>query len=190
VVLASASPRRRELLSAAGFSLRVVPADIDETPGQSEHPHALVARLASHKVAVVAAAVDDPDAVVVAADTAVVLDDVALNKPVDEADARRMLRALSGRAHRVLTGWAVRRGGRVVEGVTSTTVVFRTLSDADITRWLDAGAYADKAGAYAIQGDAVVFVAHVDGSLTNVIGLPVEVVAAAIATLLADGVSP
>lgn len=184
VVLASSSPRRRELMEAAGYALTVRPADIDETPRAGELPAALVARLAVEKAAVVAALVGADD-IVVAADTAVVLDDDALNKPVDEADARRMLRALSGRAHEVMTGWTVRRGAASRRGVAVTTVTFRAIDDDDISRWLAKGAYADKAGAYAIQGDAVAFVARVEGSLTNVIGLPVEVICGAIDDVLA-----
>jgi septum formation protein len=179
VCLASASPRRRELLQAAGVQLTIVPADLDETPGPDERPVDLVLRLARAKAAVV----PDDAVIVVAADTAVVLDDVAYAKPDDDDHARRMLRALSGRTHQVLTGWCVRRGDVVSDGVVATEVTFRVLDDGDIDRWLATGAWRDKAGAYAIQGAAAALVARVDGSLTNVIGLPLDEVLAAIRAL-------
>lgn len=175
VCLASASPRRRELLQAAGVDLVVSPADLDETPRPGERPVDLVLRLAREKAAAFAT-----DAIVVAADTAVVLDDVAYAKPCDDDHARRMLRALSGRTHQVLTGWCVRRGSVVHYGVVATGVTFRVLDDGDIDRWLATGAHRDKAGAYAIQGAAAALVARVEGSLTNVIGLPLDEVLAAI----------
>lgn len=178
VCLASASPRRRELLQAVGVELVVVPADIDETPRPDERPVDLVLRLAREKAAAVPS-----DDIVVAADTAVVLDDVAYAKPDDDDHARRMLRALSGRTHQVLTGWCVRRGAVVFDGVAATGVTFRVLDDGDIDRWLATGAHRDKAGAYAIQGAAAALVARVDGSLTNVIGLPLDEVLAAIRAL-------
>jgi septum formation protein len=116
----------------------------------------------------------------VAADTAVVLDGVAYGKPVDDDDARAMLRRLSGRTHRVMTGWCVRRDDVFDGGVVETDVTFRHLHDDDINRWLATGEYRDKAGAYAIQGAAMVFVARVEGCLSNVVGLPVDTVVAAV----------
>jgi len=176
VCLASASPRRRELLQAAGIGLTIVPADLDESPLPGERPIDLVLRLARAKAAAIPS-----DATVVAADTAVVLDDVAYAKPDDDDDARRMLRALSGRTHQVLTGWCVQRGPRRVDGVVATEVTFRALDDGDIDRWIATGGHRDKAGAYAIQGAAAALIARVQGSLTNVIGLPLDEVLAAIA---------
>lgn len=178
VCLASASPRRRELLTAAGVALTISPADLDETPLPGERPLELVARLALQKAAAVLS-----DDIVVAADTAVVLDDVAYNKPVDDDDARRMLRVLSGRTHQVLTGFCVRRGPKRIDDVVATAVTFRHLDDGDIDRWLETGGHRDKAGAYAIQGGAAALVARVDGSLTNVIGLPLDEVLQAIRRL-------
>lgn len=181
IVLASASPRRRQLLAAAGISVDVRPTDIDETPLDSEQPQALVRRLARQK----AEALGDVDSIVLAADTTVALDALILNKPIDDDDARRMLRALSGRSHSVFTGWCARlpRGERCRSGVVETQVVFRSLTDADIDAYLATGEHRDKAGAYGIQGAAAALVATVHGSLTNVIGLPVDEVVVAIREL-------
>ena len=177
LVLASSSPRRQQLLSAAGYALEIIPADIDETPRPSEEPWSLVARLSREKASAIAAAAG---VIVVAADTAVVLDGVAYGKPFDDDDARAMLRRLSGRTHQVMTGWCVRRGDVVDGGVVETDVTFRHLGDDDINRWLATGEHRDKAGAYAIQGAAMVFVARLEGCLSNVVGLPVETVIAAV----------
>ncbi|MDP2344677.1 MAG: Maf family protein [Deltaproteobacteria bacterium] len=175
VVLASASPRRKALLEAAGFVVDVRPADVDEEPLPAELPDALVRRLARAK-----ATVHDVDDAVVAADTTVALGALILNKPVDDDDAARMLRLLSGCTHTVLTGWCVRRGSDVVDGVVATSVTFRALGDADIAAYLRSGEHKDKAGAYGIQGAAAVLVSRVEGSLTNVIGLPIDEVVAAL----------
>ncbi len=176
VVLASASPRRRALLEAAGFVVVVCPADIDESPLAVEAPDQLVRRLARAK-ALACVRFDDA---VVAADTTVALGALILNKPIDDDDAARMLRLLSGRAHTVFTGWCVRRPGRLSEGVVATSVTFRALHETDIEAYLATGEHRDKAGAYGIQGAAAVLVARVEGSLTNVIGLPVDDVVAAL----------
>lgn len=177
LVLASSSPRRQHLLSAAGYVLEIIPADIDEAPRPSEEPSSLVVRLSREKASAIPAAAD---IIVVAADTAVVLEGVAYGKPVDDDDARAMLRRLSGRTHQVMTGWCVRCGDVFDGGVVETNVTFRRLGDEDINRWLATGEHRDKAGAYAIQGAAMVFVARVEGCLSNVIGLPVETVVAAV----------
>lgn len=188
LVLASASPRRRELLEAAGFQLEVRPADIDEDVLPSEDPSAMVRRLAEAKAAAVAARLREGAAagntIVIAADTTVSLGPTIFNKPIDDDDARRMLSVLSGKEHQVSTGYCV----RMVDGasharVIVTTVRFRNLNDDDIERWLALGQHRDKAGAYAIQGAAASLVAAVHGSLTNVIGLPLEEVLEDIATL-------
>ena len=175
LVLASRSPRRAELLTRAGYRFEVAPADVDERRRDGEAPAELVRRLAWQKVAVVAAR--HPGTVVLGADTVVVLDDnIVLGKPRGDADAARMLRRLSGRAHDVLTGVALRapHGRRV--GVRATRVFFRTLSPEEIAWYVTSGEPADKAGGYAIQGRASRFVTRIEGSYANVVGLPVELV--------------
>lgn len=175
LVLASGSPRRHELLRQLGLPVDVVVPDVDETPGPGESPVALVARLAAAKASVVAAG--SADVVVVAADTVVDLDGRVLAKPVDETDARRMLGLLSGRAHAVHTGVAVRRpDATLAVEVVSTTVRFVALSARTIDRYVATGEPADKAGAYAIQGRAGAFVDSIDGSPSNVVGLPLATV--------------
>ncbi len=172
LILASASPRRRELLKQIGVEPgRDDAADIDETPLKDETPRRLVARLAEQKAAAVAAG--HPGVFVLAADTIVAVGTRILGKPTDEADARRMLELMSGRAHKVLTGVALiapdgRRGARLSE----TRIKFRRLSDADIEAHLAAGEWADAAGAYRIQGLAGADVAFISGSFTGVVGLP------------------
>ncbi|BAN01213.1 Maf family protein [Ilumatobacter coccineus] len=172
LVLASASPRRRELLAGAGLDFAVVPADIDETPLPGECPADYVARLSAQK----AQAVAQPGQIVIAADTTVEVDGAILEKPVDRADARRMLRLLSGRAHRCHTGVSVRSAlagePTLATQVVTTEVVFVELTDVMIDWYLDTGEADDKAGAYGIQGAAGAFVERVEGSVTNVIGLP------------------
>jgi septum formation protein len=177
LVLASASPRRRDLLARLGLDFRVVPADVDERPHPDETPEVLVRRLAETK----AAAVDgDP---VLAADTVVEIDGIVLGKPVDAADARRMLSLLSGRTHRVCTGVAVRTGAGQEVAVITTEVRFVALDDAAIEWYLATGEPFDKAGAYAIQGAAGAFVDSVHGSVSNVVGLPLATVTAMLGRL-------
>ena len=176
LVLASGSPRRAELLARLGLDPEIRPADIDESGLPDEPPTELVVRLARTKTAAVAGTdtpADDSDVeVVLAADTVVVLDGVALGKPRDRDDAAAMLSALSGRTHQVVTGVAVRRGGTVHVDRIATDVIFRVLSDAEVAWYLATGEPYDKAGAYGIQGAAAALVARVDGSETNVMGLP------------------
>ena len=174
LVLASRSPRRVDLLSRAGYRFDVEPADIDESRFAGETPRELVLRLARGKAAAVAPR--HPGAIVLGADTLVVVDGVVLGKPDDDADAARMLRRLSGRAHEVLTGVALRAGRRGCDGVQSTRVVFRALSRDDVAWYVAAGESADKAGGYSIQGRASRFVTRIEGSYTNVVGLPIELV--------------
>ena len=174
LILASASPRRAELLRAAGFDFQVLPADVDERPLPGEGPDPYVRRVALDKARAVAACM--PDAVVVAADTCVVIDDTILGKPSDEADAARMLAMLSGRAHDVLTGVAVIGPAGIRVESADSRVVFCPLSAGEIAWYVASGEPADKAGAYAIQGLASRFVERVDGSYSNVVGLPVALV--------------
>jgi septum formation protein len=172
VVLASASPRRRALLETAGFEIVVRAADIDETQHDRETPTEMVLRLALAK----ASAVDGDGAVVVAADTTVALECVVFGKPSSDDDARRMLGALSGRTHDVVTGICVSivvNGKRQNTAVSETTrVAFRTLGGADIESYLRTREHVDKAGAYGVQGSASVLIERVDGCITNVVGLP------------------
>jgi septum formation protein len=170
VILASASPRRADLLTAAGVAFEVRTVDVDERPLDGETAVDYVVRVAANKAKACLAATD---AVILAADTVVVVDGRILGKPADDADAARMLRLLSGRGHDVLTGVAVRRGGKVAVEVDSTAVTFAPLSDIDIAWYVASGEPRDKAGAYAVQGLASRFVERVDGSYSNVVGLPV-----------------
>ncbi len=174
LVLASRSPRRVELLTRAGYRFEVAPADIDESRLDGETPAALVRRLAREKAAAVAPR--HPASIVLGADTLVVVDGAVLGKPNDAADAAGMLRRLSGRAHEVLTGVALHTAHRCREGVQSTRVVLRALSPDDIAWYVASGEPADKAGGYSIQGRASRFVTRIEGSYTNVVGLPIELV--------------
>ena len=170
LVLASGSPRRAVLLARLGLDPEIRPAAVDEAPLVDEPPLELVLRLADAK----ARAVQHPtvDEVVLAADTMVVLDGDALGKPRDDAEAAGMLRRLSGRTHEVLTALAVRRGRRRYVTTVTTRVRFRVLTDTEVAWYLATGEPRDKAGAYALQGAGAALVDHLDGSDTNVIGLP------------------
>lgn len=171
LILASASPRRRELLAQVGIVPdRILPADIDETPLKSEPPAQLAGRLARSKAAVLAAR--HPDAIVLAADTVVSLGRRLLEKAADEAEATRFLRLLSGRSHRVHTGVAVARGARVSVRVVETRVALKVLSEAEIAAYVASGDWQGKAGAYGIQGPAGAFVRRIVGSHPAVMGLP------------------
>ena len=173
VVLASASPRRHELLSTIGIPFTVRAPDIDESPKQGESPTAYVRRLASAKAAAISATIDE---LVIAADTTVDLDGQILGKPIDGRDAAAMLRRLSGRTHRVHTGVAVRRDGREHVDVCTTLVTFVALDDATIDWYVSTGEPLDKAGAYALQGAGAALVRSVRGSVSNVVGLPLHAV--------------
>ena len=171
LVLASASPRRVELLALVGITPdRTLPADIDETPLKDETPPRLAARLASEKARVVSELC--PDAVVLAADTVVAVGRRLLEKAADEAEAVRFLKLLSGRNHRVFTGVAVVAGGRLTQRVVDTRVTFKVLSDAEIATYVASGEWKGKAGGYAIQGRAGAFVSRIVGSYPAVMGLP------------------
>jgi septum formation protein len=172
IVLASSSPRRREILLSLGLPFEARATDVDETllPGESAFDEA--ERLARAKAG--AAAVGAPEALVVAADTLVILEGVALGKPKDRGDVRRMLAALAGRAHDVVTGVACAREGRIVSGRETTLVAFGPMSPAEIEEYAATGEADDKAGAYALQGIGGLFVERVEGSPSNVVGLPVR----------------
>jgi len=170
LVLASASPRRRDLLAQMGLTPEVVPADVDETPGDGEDPTAYVQRVAHLKASAVARL--RPDTVVLAADTTVDLDGRILGKPTDLDDARSMLRSLSARTHRVHTAVVVRAPDQVRHTVVTTLVTFVPVT-AELLEWyLATGEPFDKAGAYALQGAGGVLVDQVKGSVSNVVGLP------------------
>ena len=155
-----------------GREFEVVVPDVDETPRPGEAAIQLVTRLARAKALTVAAA--HPGTVVIGADTAVEVEGEIFGKPVDDADARRMLRALSGRTHSVHTGVAVAADGAVVTATTTSDVTFAALSAADIEWYLATGEPFDKAGAYALQGAGGVFVTTVSGSVSGVLGLPLH----------------
>jgi len=174
IVLASASPRRRELLAAAGFEFDVDPADVEETCHPGEAPGAYVERIARAKAARVAAR--HPGRTVVAADTLVLVNGEPLGKPIDAVDAARMLRLLAGRAHEVWTGVAVARDRRTHYALERTIVWVRPLSAAEIAWYVGSGEPFDKAGGYAIQGLASRFIPRIEGSWSNVVGLPVATV--------------
>ena len=170
LVLASRSPRRAELLRAAGIDFTIRVADIDETPYPGELPADYVLRLAEEKARAVAAAADE---IILAADTTVVLGDEILGKPEDALDAARMLRALSGQRHDVITGICLKGSGKIVRDLATTAVWFAPLSQIEIDDYVGSREPMDKAGGYAIQGAASRFVERIDGSYSNVVGLPV-----------------
>jgi len=171
LILASASPRRAALLTAAGFQFETRPVEVDERPLAGERPTDYVLRIARAKAR--AAVRPDPEEAVLAADTAVVIDDLILGKPTDEADAVRMLSLLSGREHQVLTGVVIHKGAREASAVEVSLVQFLHLSRREIASYVASGEPWDKAGAYAVQGLASRFVSRVTGSCSNVVGLPV-----------------
>jgi len=170
VLLASASPRRRELLNLVGIGHEVCPADIDETYPPGELPRAHAERLAREK----ALAIDASDAVTIGSDTIVVVGGLVLGKPRDRAHAAEMLRQLSGRSHIVMTGVAARWRGELASGLEEVGVTFRQVSDDEIERYIDTGEPMDKAGAYGIQGFGATIVDRVDGDYFAVMGLPLN----------------
>jgi septum formation protein len=176
LVLASASPRRAELLRTAGFAFEVRPADVDETPRPAEPPATYALRVARDKALAAAERVNGTDAWILAADTVVVVDGRILGKPTGPADARRMLSLLSGVVHEVLTAVVVRHAGSEASEVVSTRVRFTTLSAAEMDWYVESGEPDGKAGAYAIQGLGSRFVDWIEGSWSNVVGLPVATV--------------
>lgn len=172
LILASASPRRAELLKAAGIEFNVRVADVDESILPGESPADYVLRLSIDK----ARAVARPGEIVLGADTTVVIDEIIAAKPVDIDDASRMLRALSGRWHEVLTGVTIIADDQAVSRVETTRVSFIEMSDSEIEWYIGTGEPMDKAGGYGIQGFASRFIDRIEGSYSNVVGLPVEMV--------------
>jgi len=170
VILASASPRRRQLLDLIGIAHEVRPSDIDETALRGERPRQYAERLAREKVRAVAES--DPHAVAIAADTIVVCGAKLLGKPSNAVDAGSMLSALSGRMHKVVTAVAVARGGRVKSAVEEVLVTFRALTDDEIDAYIATGEPMDKAGAYGIQGYGATIVKRIEGDYFAVMGLP------------------
>ncbi|MFN8060090.1 MAG: Maf family protein [Vicinamibacterales bacterium] len=204
LILASASPRRADLLRSAGYDFETVTAEVDESPLAGETPEAYVARLATEKARAALRMLDrlgrgsgpggplePPHApVVLAADTTVVVDGLILGKPASEDDAVGMLRRLSGRPHVVLTGVALVQGSAWTLDVASTTVWMAPVSERDIRWYVATGEPFGKAGAYAIQGLASRFVERVDGSYSNVVGLPVALVHRRLLELAAESAQP
>lgn len=172
IVLASASPRRSELLALTGLKFRVAVADIPEQPQPDESAEAYVLRLAEAKARAVACQVDGRW--FIGADTTVVLGSQILEKPLDEADAIRILSTLSGQTHKVITAFALldKQSGHCHCQAVQTEVVFKALSQKEIADYVKTGCPMDKAGAYAIQGGAAHFIREIRGSYTNVVGLP------------------
>ena len=173
LILASASPRRHELLLAAGIEHVVRPADVLEERRDGEPPTVFVERLAEEKARALAGAAPD---IVLGADTVVCLDDLVLGKPATDDDARRMLRLLSGRDHWVHTGICILAAGRTIRDVASTRVSFARMGENEIEEYTRSGEPRDKAGAYAIQGLGSKFVRSIHGCYQNVVGLPVSLV--------------
>ena len=173
LILASASPRRAQLLKEAGIAFETQPADVDERIAWGDDPAKAAIEVAARK----ANAIQDKAAWVLAADTVVAYQGKVLGKPTDEFDAHAMLRMLSDGTHEAITGVAVRApDGTLRSGAVTTRVTFRHLSDDEIDGYVRSGDPMDKAGAYGIQGKARAFVSKVDGSIDNVIGLPIELV--------------
>lgn len=182
LILASASPRRVELLRAAGYAFEAVAPDVNEAALPGESPDGYVRRVAALKARAVLARF--PGCAVLGADTTVVLGDgTMLGKPINDEEARRMLTCLSGRPHRVLTGVVVASAGREATDVVATVVRFADLTADDIAWYVASGEPHDKAGAYAVQGLAARFIEAIDGSYSNVVGLPVSAVQVLLAAL-------
>lgn len=172
IILASASPRRQQLLRQMGLTFTVKIADIEETISPRDLPRETVQRLSSQKAAAVAAQCDAHD-VIIAADTIVVLDEKILGKPKDAADAKRTLRMLSGRSHHVLTAFTVVQGERTYTGIDDSAVQFRELTDGEIDDYVATGEPLDKAGSYGVQGEGGRLIEAIHGDYYNVMGLPI-----------------
>ncbi len=185
LILASASPRRAELLRAAGYEFEVVVADVDERAREGETPASYVRRLAAEKSAAVQSYARR-EAIILGADTTVVVDGEILGKPRDDGEAAQMLGRLAGRRHDVLTGVSIRHDAHEAGRVESTAVWFSMLTTEDIAWYVASGEGRDKAGAYAIQGLASRFIPRIEGSYANVVGLPVAAVAELLRSVLAS----
>ncbi len=172
LILASSSPRRAELLQAAGIEFTIRIPDVDETRLPEESPRNYALRLSREKATTVA----EGDELVLGADTIVIINNEIAGKPVDLDDARRMLGALSGRRHEVLTGVTLLRGDRALSGVESTRVTFSHMNESEIEWYVSTGEPMDKAGAYGIQGYASRYIERIEGSYTNVVGLPLNLI--------------
>ncbi|SES99045.1 septum formation protein [Marinobacter segnicrescens] len=177
VILASASPRRADLLRQLGLSFDTQPVAIDETPRPGEEPEAYVQRLAREKALAGYQQAGQAEALVIGSDTTVVLEHWILGKPVDREEAKSMLQALSGRTHQVMTGVALTTSDGTKVSVSTTDVEFRSLDEREIDAYCDTGEPMDKAGAYGIQGRGGAFVASIKGSYSAVVGLPLDVTA-------------
>ncbi|MGM0766963.1 MAG: Maf family protein [Pseudomonadota bacterium] len=175
IVLASASPRRAELLSQIGLTFTVRPVDIDETVTMGEAPRAYVERLAREKARAGTPGVGE---LIIGSDTSVVLDDEILGKPADAAEATATLTRLSGQTHQVMTAVALASEGHCTACVVITEVTFRALSDDEIRAYVATGEPMDKAGSYGIQGLGGIFVSNIHGSYSSVVGLPLQETAA------------
>jgi septum formation protein len=174
LVLASASPRRQELLRNAGIAFEVQPAHIPEEPLPGENAKACAERFAREKALAIARL--RPNDAVLGADTVVVVGDKVLGKPMDASDAARMLRLLSGRTHQVITGICLAISGRLSVASETTSVVMCEISDDEIAMYVSSGEPMDKAGAYAIQGGAAKWVVRLEGDYSNVVGMPMPLV--------------
>lgn len=170
VILASASPRRQELLKMIFDEFKIIPADVDESIGEDIPVDLRAEKIACRKARRVAES--NPDSLVIGCDTAVIFDDVMLGKPKDRQDAESMLRSLSGKTHKVITGCCLKTGERELSFSAVTEVEFYELSDDELKKYLDTGDWADKAGAYGIQNMAGLFVKGMNGEYNNVVGLP------------------
>jgi len=178
LLLASASPRRRELLERVGLTLRVSAPDVDETPREGEPAADYVRRMAADKLAAARAAAGATELPVLAADTIVILQGRILGKPRDRSDAAQMLGRLAGHRHEVTTAYRIALGAREIDRAVTTTVAFRLLDPRELEAYLACEEWQGKAGAYAVQGVAAAFVTELRGSLTNVVGLPLAEVLA------------
>jgi septum formation protein len=178
LILASASPRRRELLESLGLVLTVESVDLDESVRQGEAVRDYAVRVAAEKCDAAVARLGAPALAVLAADTVVAIGQEILGKPADEAQAEAMLRKLSGHRHEVLTAFCIRHGERKLERLVTTFVTFRSIETKEIAAYVASGEWRGKAGGYAIQGIAGCFVTDIRGSFTSVVGLPVAEVLA------------